>query len=416
MKKFKKLILAAVITALSFGLFAQQSKTNAATQGLFTTDVDNYMNVNEWSTVSVGKAFGYFGMPAGGGQYNLGFAKDFSKCYWGSYFSGQFGTLEIEENKTTTTVKDVTDGNTYFYFNNLFGFGNNMGLRIDTYYEANNSTSHDTGNASSKTESDKKDFYLGAVLGLGDKTWGKVNLKPYFGLGFESNVNNGTKQVNGNTTVDGRDWALAIYAGADIDLTKSENVKQNLITDLTLYFQNPVDSKNKYNSGSFLFPVTYKLVIKATDTLSFGVKAGLNLGITFGKNETNPTVIETFGFYANPTVAAGLTFDTKKKILLNAGVQFGIPGFSVNSTTSKASSTTTKNTTTRFNGNDGWINYSSGLTIKPTEKIVIDCSCNILGNLFANTSSTLTEGNNNFWNTVNKVLIHNITFEVSFKL
>ena len=77
MISLKKLITVTAVAVLSLNLFAQTSKTNTATAGLFGNDVDDYMSVNYWSGIAPEKFFGYFGMGRNraGNTYNLGFAK-----------------------------------------------------------------------------------------------------------------------------------------------------------------------------------------------------------------------------------------------------------------------------------------------------------------------------------------------------
>ncbi len=46
MISLKKIITVAAAAVLSLSVFAQTSKTNTATAGLFGNDVDDYMSVN----------------------------------------------------------------------------------------------------------------------------------------------------------------------------------------------------------------------------------------------------------------------------------------------------------------------------------------------------------------------------------
>nr|MCR5285253.1 hypothetical protein [Treponema sp.] len=109
---FKKCMVVAALATLSLGLFAETkepvSKTNAATAGIFSTDLDDFTNVNSWSNVNPKDFYLYFGMDNGlsnlASSYDIGFAKYFKKIYWGTYFSGNLGT----STNTTTTVGGTT--------------------------------------------------------------------------------------------------------------------------------------------------------------------------------------------------------------------------------------------------------------------------------------------------------------------
>lgn len=123
MISLKKIITVAAAAVLSLSVFAQASKTNIATAGLFGNDVDDYMDVCYWSGVKPENFFAYFGMDSNraGNTYNIGFAKQFSKVYWGTYYSGNLGSTK----KTTTTTDSNTtvetvSGSSEFTFNNIF--------------------------------------------------------------------------------------------------------------------------------------------------------------------------------------------------------------------------------------------------------------------------------------------------------
>ena len=51
MKKFTKLFAIAVISFAAFAASAQSSKRSGATMGLFSTEVDCFMDLIDWSTV-----------------------------------------------------------------------------------------------------------------------------------------------------------------------------------------------------------------------------------------------------------------------------------------------------------------------------------------------------------------------------
>ena len=59
MKTQKKLFVFAVLLMAASLVFAQTSMTSYSTQGLFGTDVDDFMNVNEWQNVKPKNIFGY---------------------------------------------------------------------------------------------------------------------------------------------------------------------------------------------------------------------------------------------------------------------------------------------------------------------------------------------------------------------
>lgn len=412
MISIKKITAVAAAAVLSFGLFAQTaqvkkstepvSKTNVATAGLFGNDVDDFTNVNYWSNVAPKQYFAYFGMGSDFGYenrdpittYNLGFAKQLKKFYWGVYFAGNLGK--------NTTTKETVGGNTTkenkteaseFQFNNTFGFGN-VGLGFDFYYRDRGST-----RAENNTTTNDK-LNLAFKAGLKEYKVKKTKIIPFAKLSFDID---GVKTKNA-TTVDNRFWTLGLEAGADIPVGKDKNVEQTASVGLGMNLKKPADSDVKKSNFVIVIPVGYKAVVKASNALSLGFSANLESKLDFGKVGD----ASEFNFDLTPSVAAGVTYATKKNIDLNAGIKFAVPKF----TYVKDENTSTAT----WDGNDASLGFNSGFAIKPTKNICIDCSYEILAHIFGNNTDTnLTEGNYNFWNTVNKVLVHNIGFEVSVK-
>ena len=425
MISLKKLITVTAVAVLSLNLFAQTSKTNTATAGLFGNDVDDYMSVNYWSGIAPEKFFGYFGMGTNraGNTYNLGFAKQFKNFYWGTYYSGNLGSLKTTKTTTPSTTTVTTESDTYnkvtdLAFNNVFGFGN-IGLGVDfSYYD--NGTSTKT-KSTKTTLTDAKNWSIALNAGLSEYTFKNVKLIPFAKVAFEMNPNvTGSKVIaldfEGNEqTTDTRFKVFSIAAGAEMPFGKSETVEQTASFALEFDFTSPVDSDIKdNNSTAIVIPLGYKVVVKASDALSLGFKANLDSTLGFGKRGEN---VSTFGFELSPDVSAGVTYATKKNVDLNAGVSFALPSYTYSKTTTKADSGNTSTSTSTWDGDDGKLTFSSGFAIKPTKNICIDCSYEIIRDLFVDdTSTNFSTGNaTNFWNSVNQVLVHNIGFEVSVK-
>ena len=147
----KKALFCSLLLAGATATFAQQSNTSLSTDGLFGTDVDDYMDVNSWANVQPKKAFAFVGVE--NDAYSLGFAHQFSKFYWGTYFGGDLGDYSSTKTKTSgggntinieNTVAAPTDA-AAFTFDNLFGIGA-LGIKAGFKYYDSNSTVVDNGN------------------------------------------------------------------------------------------------------------------------------------------------------------------------------------------------------------------------------------------------------------------------------
>ena len=404
---FKKCMAVAALATLSLGLFAETkepvSKTNAATAGIFSTDLDDFTNVNSWSNVNPKDFYLYFGMDNGlsnlASSYDIGFAKYFKKIYWGTYFSGNLGTST--KTKTTvgdTTTKTKTTGDSEWVFNNTIGIGN-LGLALNLHFFDDGSTK------SGEDYSKDTDFDITLKAGLKELAIKKTKIVPYAAINYS--IGDGTKVKTGDTVTNNRVSLFSVEAGAALPLKGSKTFEQTLSPSVKFYTQKAVEAD--HGTFGIQIPVTYTGLVNASDNFAFGFAASLEPSLGFGKG--------AFSFGLIPSAAFGLTYATKKNIDLNAGIEFALPSYSYSKTTVEGITTTTTKTSS-WDGNDASLTFSSGFAIKVSKNFLIDCSYEALLSLFgSDTSSDLTTtGNTNFWNTVNSILIHNIGFDFSIKL
>ena len=99
MKLSKKLLATALVLAVCFAAVSAgnridpTSMTDESSQGLFGTDVDDYLDVNEWSNVQPTKVFGFLSYGTSGtDKINTGFAMPVGKFYLGAFFGGQLNS------------------------------------------------------------------------------------------------------------------------------------------------------------------------------------------------------------------------------------------------------------------------------------------------------------------------------------
>ncbi|SEP72742.1 hypothetical protein SAMN04487977_101237 [Treponema bryantii] len=437
MKHFKKII---AVTAVAFAAFtasaqniayfktakypviAVYSNTSKSSNNLFTTDADNFIDVNEWSTVKPVKAFGMFSASTTN-AYDIGFAKQFKKIYWGTYFSGDFGDyLKTKTETDTDTIVQIKEGisdETKFSFYNLFGFGN-VGLRVGFNYYNFNSTNDDA----TKQITDNAAWGIDASAGWNKVKLGKLDVKPWVLLKFnfnntyensDSDDSHGSKSVTDSTvTADNRSNKIALAAGGSIILSKSSTMETSLLTSLgwNLYF--PIDKDfNKTTINVFELPVEFRMVIKPTDKLSFGVKTWNDFILTFNNNGISE--VKTTQFDLKSRVFTGIQYDTLKKVVFNAGIAFIVPWFNLVHT----EKTDYSSTITKWDGEDARVSFTTGFQFNPIKNLSFDCNWNILEAVFGNNfTTTFTEGDAEtdvFWKNLNKLLVHNISIQVSYK-
>lgn len=108
-RKATALIVAAVMLLAATPAVAQtKSQTASVTKGIFTTDVDNYMNVNTYDKVMFDKWFGV--IAADGTTPQLGFATKIGGLYLGTSYKGTLYNSSGNDTINIVTTPTVTDG------------------------------------------------------------------------------------------------------------------------------------------------------------------------------------------------------------------------------------------------------------------------------------------------------------------
>lgn len=455
--KLTKKVLGVVVTALiGATAFAQRisiaqgpfnyyeagniiSNTRISTVGLYYTDVDNFMSVTRWNTVKPETFFGHIGYED---ELNVGFAKQFKDFYIGTSFVGQLDglistTTNNDGDKTTTTETNVAND---FTAAALFGFGN-MAFKATAAWNG-----ADITNTKNVDGDVKKEEIFNLNINLENGFITKLDDKPLemsFLLGLDSVVNKTvdelaeTKEDNSTYTINVGSSALWTFD------TKENYVQEGLLHLYTSWAIPSVVQENagmkvkyfgQYNNQIALMP-EYRITFNPTERLS--MKFGALLPFTFafkgdadyaemdGNKSYNTARNETVYVDITPAISLGMVYQVlPEKVNFNMGINFNTPSLSWNTdiiktrtdATSKDVDATSTTTTYTYDDYTAGVNFGSGFTVQLAKTVTFDCYWNILSNIFGDDfKSGLNEGNNNFWNTVNKIFVHNIGFSISAK-
>ena len=453
MKTQKKLFVFAVLLMAASLVFAQTSMTSHSTQELFGTDVDDFMNVNEWQNVQPKNIFGFLGYgKTGKGSINLGLAHQFKAFYLGTYFEGQVNSW-ISKKETSGNTETSTSTQHKSNGKLLFGFGN-IGVMTDMSYQPK------VGNKVSWTEATKTkqtdnlfklDFNLiaGMNLNLNNKLF-KISAK----LGLESDIDKKTTKKDSKLTkfTDGSKYDLVINAGLSHDLSSKDGLTHTVLADLDTRWGiwptkrdeevlgGVTTTDYKYGELKDIITLTpkYQIAYEPEGKFAFKAEAALGIGFDFD-NEYNYTrrVVSSGGdtktynasrkykttLSLKPALKTAFTYAPVSKFKLNFGLGFNVPSnnwvFNKTETRDAGNGNVTKtdkDNTFTFNTNDGKFTASSGFTWLITENVTFDANWDIVDHLLKTFSTDLTEGDGkNFWETVNKLVVHNIKFALSVK-
>lgn len=244
---------------------------------------------------------------------------------------------------------------------------------------------------------------------------------------------------------------MFINAGFSHDFSSKDGITQTVLADLdtkwgiwpTKREVNVVGGVTttdyKYGELKDILRLTpkYRIAYEPEGKFAFKAEAGLGIGFDF-ENDYNytRTVVSSGGdtkaynaartykttLSLQPELKAAFVYAPVSKFKLNFGLGFNVPSvnWAFEKTETRDASgnvtNTAKGNTLTFNTNDGKFSADSGFTWLITENVIFDANWNIINNLMDTFSTKLTEGDGiNFWNTVNKLVVHNIKFALSVK-
>ena len=443
----RKLVLVCACTLCIGMLSAQVSYTNVSTAGLFSNDVDDYMNVNDWTNVNPEKFFGFISYETNG-YINTGAAHQFKKIYFGGFFKGAFDAFKTDlstlDGKTSGSVK--TDGATRYNFDTsgLFGFGK-YGLKTSLSYnptEVNNTTT----NTGTKTVEWKNKYILTPSVEFGfNQDFKDYVLQPHFGAEVVFNVDKHTKKEDGTLKLrdDKSKYKLGLKAGLGIVFPKKGNIEQDMSYDLktafTFYPEKTglVGTDDQITKGradnTIRLEPGYRLTYTPSDRLwlKFGAELPLNLNWVDQAEYTEVGGVKTYTanrardcyFKIEPAIKLATMFDAvPNKFRLNAGVDFALPELTWKFYRIENHSNPTRSGTEfTYKAALAGITWHSGFSWFFGKRVTFDMQWDILQKLFTNSNSkletsTALNGQNVFFHNLNTILMHNFSAMVVVKI
>ena len=444
MKLLKKILVGAVFMTAGFA-FAQTSMMKRSTAGLFGTDVDDFMSVNDWSNVQPKNMFGYLGYgQSGQSNIELGLSRMFNPFYMGAWFGGRVEwTSKTEtDNSGKNTLTNKTNETDGAEGKVIFGI-NNLGFLADVRFKPDAGNSY-TKTDATNTEESKNKFEFDTTIRAGmNLPVGEMLFKTSGAIGLRSKAIKDETKTNGNVTAltDTGYTILDIDAGVSFDFYKKGAITQNaafaLDTDWTFFAVDTgvnVKSFGKIKNVIGLQP-RWELTFEPDARFAFKMGSGVTMAMKFetngydytessGTKAYNASRIHTTTLYFVPDLELGMSyFIVPAKFRFNMGAALAIPelgwDFIKNETRNTATGAVTASTGTvnwKFDSEKGHVDLSSGFTWYFSKNVTADAYWNLLGNLFTAFGSNLQEGDGiEITNTLNKLLIHNFGVLITVK-
>lgn len=436
-----------------------KSMTSESTNDLFGTDVNDYLDVNEWNNVKPEKVFGFLSYETtGNGALNFGVAVPVAgKFYLGTFFNGQVGSWKSEKNikkdgknqNSTTTKTSDTNG---WSGSVLFGFDNIGIIGHLSYTPVSGNTS--TINKKDKTKRIDSKFNLetGLKAGMNIKGPNDMLFKTSAELALTSNVNKtviNTTSPSYKVLKDGSEYTLWLKGGVGFDFAHNGTVTQGAnfalntgwnIYPTTIYDQNNPKKILKVSGKLYdsielasAWQLTYepeggKVVLKA--------KVGVPVKFTFAAahdytediastqtKEYNTARKYQTGIKFTPSFNLGLTYAPISKFRFNVGAKFNVPDFGWTIDTTKhrnsgdgkpdADKGTDKTVTWKFNTANGKLELGTGFTWLISQNITFDAYWDFGGAL---KNFSINFSNPSIWDKLGKFIGTNIGFLLSVKL
>ena len=471
MKLSKKLLATALLLAVCFAAVSAaeridpKSMTNESSKGLFGTDVDDYLDVNEWSNVQPTKMFGFLSYGTSGtDKINTGFAMPVGKFYLGAFFGGQLNSWTSEVGTRTgakhgsgsfsassTKTTNKASGSVLFGFNNIGILGN-----ITYTPGSGNRTDHHKTLGGVKLDNNQYTLDVAAKAGFNVTGPKDILFKTSAEVGITSKVNklrvtDKTVSPDTYTMVNGNEHDLHINGGVYFDFAHNGPVTQgaslSLNTDWTIY---PTLTGRTKSAGKTIDTYTYgrwhdaitlepswsityepegsKVALKAKVgvPIAFDTKIEHNYTKTDGKKAYNTARKHTTTINFTPELKAGLTYAPIAKLRFNVGAEVAVPKFGWtitktqyrkvdDGTVDSNAGGTVRSYGYHFDTADGKITLASGFTWFITQNVTFDANWKLTDNLLNGFSHKL-KNSDPLLTTINKLLVHEVGFMLSVKL
>lgn len=471
MKKLKGMLIAAFIAIVGSQAFAQvplvnvkldsasvpalgqpSSFTSATTGGVFGTEVNNFMNVNNWGTVKPEKFFGYVGYDMGSGGIDIGFAKQLAPLYLGMSFDGKLGRLEsvsisntMNSDKSTKWEVDTTNK---FTLQSLFGFGI-FGLRAGLFYSPRNVRGDDDTASDTRTVTKSESYTIFPEIAFGfNVAAGDLSLSPWARVGVQANVNKTSTEVDGKVTESANSvtiggtpypsiYNIAVALGTGIALAPKDKVNQKFDVGIgvrggilpTKSITSSVEATSKGAVDTDLkIDFAYKVTYSPTDKIALGLRTAVPIGFKFtntAKTTDDTDIKYSVNNYITfaPSVGVGAEFWVKpEKFRINLGLTASLNpfGWHINE---EVEANRDKSTTTSFLFNNagvvaGDLTWGSGFTWIIAKKVQFDVDWKLMNGIFNNFTTTFNKEvtSNGFWGNVNQLFFHDLSFLIAVKL
>ncbi|MCL2792698.1 MAG: hypothetical protein FWD87_06375 [Spirochaetaceae bacterium] len=304
-----------------------QSLTNQATAGVFTTDVDNFMDVKNFQEVDMERYFIF--LQAGPNLLNaaseefdglsFGLARRFGRSYLGFFYSGSIVERDASTRKVPANANSAMREDSNAYWRNtlsiLFGNDSFGGLKLDLLYLRDNDRSRvrnnsnpgalpgdTTGNVNQEYRITEKAGNIG--LGL---TWGNAFevgngvLKPEIGFSYLRGGTTEMRQVlsatNNITRTDRDNSYFAFFLGAEYEFERNDNRQSTLslvyrqartlypnIATQTLWVSDAgtIQTQNEHVIGKAARLHTIEVDFDTIYDVTERLQAGYRLGLIFG--------------------------------------------------------------------------------------------------------------------------------------
>ena len=422
---------AALVLAFTAGtlVFSQVSKTNEASAGVFSTDIDSFMSSTGWSGIDFSdteKSELIFG-DLNSNAISFGYAKDLGALYIAGYLNGSiprftYGayansevvveTISFGYGTTTTAARQalglgteefptISRDSNDFEASVLLGTGI-VGTKLGVYY----SPSHLTASAKPNGESSRETVTY-AFDGQKLRPYAEVGVnagsfKPY--LGFIYEMDKTTSATNNVTTGDyvitnsGAN-VLKPYLGAGIDFDTDGDFTQSL--SFAADYGHSLFSKYSQQTNSSVtefiryleeanLTVEYSGVYEADERLSMGF--GVSLPVAFSMDISGTSASTTIDVTTSPAVSAGLQYQLVPQVLtFNAGTKLNAGSLAGFNYVTSSNSGYAKTAITAFGGSYG-TSLNAGLCWAITDTITLDTSFSFASKTEASTVTSVWGG------------------------
>ena len=347
-----------LLALLPASLAAQSSLTLDNTAGIFSNDIDDFMDPNDYENVEFDNYFLEFqGSSAGAPPLVVGFATNFGDMYTGFYYSGNI----LNYQKNAGDINSNSINNLELLLGSPSFGGIKLGLGLNLYKEK-----------ISGVTADANIYTFSAGWGKNFELSNGTTLKPEVNAFYMSTSSKVSVPGLGNFSIFDINYIFGLSLETDWILSPKGDAERSWTFGYNFAFGDADFMGMDVTPLDHGLTASYKQVYNLSEKFSAGLSAGVEVNYLSYSYSTSGIELSWSALLFIPNAAAAFTYKFDTPFSVNAGLDLAYPIIRDNASVSFSGFPSVSNTTVTYPGFT--VTTTAGGSFEPYPGLAIDFS------------------------------------------